>query len=95
MGDRSAHNESGGPRPLTRTRPWRHRRWEKRMEVKEELGPHRVRRRPGGPNRMYFPLARCVRSLPQTSLFGSYGEKEIREPYQDRSGQSGIGYGHI
>ena len=55
--DGSAHNEPGGPRPLVRTRPWRPRRRRRRMEVKRSLGPCRVRRRPGGPNRMYLLLS--------------------------------------
>ena len=39
MGDHSAHNESGGPRPLVKTRLRRPRRWRKGMEVKDGPAP--------------------------------------------------------
>ena len=38
MGDYRAHNKRRGPRPLAWTRPGRHWRWRRGMEVKEEFG---------------------------------------------------------
>ena len=74
MGDRSAHNGGERTKPFARAQPRRSRRWGWRMEVKEELGPRRVRR-PGGPNRMYFSFVLCVRSFLFVRRFRGEGDQ--------------------
>ena len=60
------------------------------MEVKEGLGPRRVRtsRRPGGQTKLYLSFVSVV-FLP---LFGGFGGKDI-SPTMTEHNRSGMGYG--
>ena len=80
MGDRSAHDERGGSRPLARTRLRRPRRWMLGTEVKWILCPRRVGGGRAGQTECSFSLL-CVLFL--FPLFGGHGGKGIGEPWCD------------